>query len=57
MQGDIKTQEGENCWKARDILAAVFKLLRSFVIHIDPVLGFLVYGVRPCSGRFKRSRS
>jgi len=40
MQEDMKTQEGENCRKAGDILVAVFKLLRSFVIDIDPVLGF-----------------
>lgn len=41
MQEDMKRQEGENCRKAGDILVAVFKLLRSFVIDIDPVSGFL----------------
>jgi hypothetical protein len=37
---DMKTREGENCRKASDILVVVFKLLRLFVIDIDPVLGF-----------------
>jgi len=40
MQEDMKRQEGENCRKAGDILVAVFKLLRSFVIDIDPVWVF-----------------
>jgi hypothetical protein len=57
MQEDMKRQEGENCRKAGDILVAAFKLIRSFVIDIDQVLDFLMYGIRPCSGRFERSRS
>jgi len=40
MQEGMKRQEGENYRKAGDILVAVFKRLRSFVIDIDPVLDF-----------------
>jgi hypothetical protein len=38
----MKRQEGENCRKAGNILVAVFKLLRSFVIDIEPDLGFFL---------------
>jgi hypothetical protein len=57
MQEGMKRQEGGNCRKAGDILVAVFKILRSFVIDVDPILDFLMYGIRPCPGRFERSRS
>jgi hypothetical protein len=57
MQEGMKRQEGENCRKAGDILVAVFKIWTSFVIDVDPVLDFLMYGIRPCPGRFERSCS
>jgi hypothetical protein len=57
MQEDMKRQEGENCRKAGDILVGVFKLSRSFFIDVDPVLRFLMHGIRPYPGRFERSRS
>ena len=57
MQGDMKKQEGESCRNAVDIFLTVFKLLRSFVIDIDPVWAVLLYCISPCSGCFERSRS
>jgi hypothetical protein len=57
MLEDLKRQDGESCRKAGDILVAALKLLRSFVIDIDPALVLLLYVIRPCSGRFERSRS
>jgi hypothetical protein len=57
MQEDVKRQEGQSCRKTGDILVATLKVLRSFVIDIDPCLVFLLYVIRQCSGRFERSRS